>query len=647
MSLRHFLFAFHLLAVTVAAQSLDQTALSGRYGFVHLLTNVSTGGQVQNVRNLGGVITFDSTGGYSFQGELGNGAGSGSPITGTGSYSVEQNGFVRLTNPIVGSLILNCRVGIDADALLGASTESESGVHDFFVAVKLGDSADNGLLSGRYTGAAMALPGGSANAAKTAFLTMSPNGQGGFVNFDADGHAADQGETPIAENITTASYSVNADGSGTLQIGGDSVLLAGSRNIYVSANGNYVLGHSSDAGLRDAFVAVRAGDGFANDADFAGDFWAVDLFVNTPASSVESAVGGIRSNGSGTVSIAQRLALTQGSGAGAGDPYRGTLDFSGVNSYGVTATGTGFLRGLPAPGLTNFALGAPAPGAALSVEEVEQLSAAPNAFVGAQVFQTLPSYSVHGITFGIRFPVIESGSGMFLSPIGVLNAASFAPPTAPISGGALLSLFGSELADATIEAGSVPLPTQLGGVTVTVDGVPAPLFFVSPGQINIQTPFGVQGPTATISVSSNGTTSNAVTVPVATSSPGVFSAQQTGYGPGIVTHADFSLVTEQNPAAPGETVIVFMTGGGPLSPTFADGAAGPTNPLSLITDEAFEVRFAGEVGAISFAGAAPGFVGLYQVNVKVPEVIFTGPAVPMTIVTGNAFSDYVDIAVGF
>jgi len=647
MSFRHFLFAFHLLAVSVAAQSLDQTALSGRYGFVHLLTNVSTGGQVQNARNLGGVITFDSTGGYSFQGNLGNGAGSGSPITGTGSYSVEPNGFVRLTNPIVGSLILNCRLGVNAEALLGASTESESGVYDFFAAVKLGDAGGNGLLSGRYTGSALALPGGTAASAKTAFFTMSPNSQGGFINFDADGHAANQGDAPIAENITSASYSVNADGTGSLQIGTGSALLTGSRSIYVSANGHYVLGHSSDPGLRDAFVAVRAGDGFANDTDFAGNFWLADFFINAPENNVESGVGGIRSNGSGTVSIAQRLALTQGGAASEGGVFRRTIDYSGVNSYGVTATGTGFLRGLPAPGLTNFALGAPAAAASLSGEGAGQLAAAPNAFVSAQVFQTAPFYGVHGLTFGIRLPVLESGSGVFLSPIGVLNAASFAPPTAPISGGALLSLFGSGLANSTVEAGSVPLPTQLGGVTVTVDGVPAPLFFVSPGQINIQTPFGVQGPTATIAVSSSGSTSNAVTVPVANSSPAVFSAQQTGYGPGIVTHADFSLVTEQNPAAPGEVVIVFLTGGGPVSPTFADGAAGPVNPLSLMTDPELEVRFAGEVSAISFAGAAPGFVGLYQINVQVPEVIFTGPAVPLAIRTSNAFSDYVDVAVGF
>ena len=641
MTIRHCFIALVLFACAAAAQPLDQTSLSGRYGFVHLLTNVGASGQVQNARNLGGILTFDSTGGYTFQGSLGNGAGAGSPLTGTGSYSVEPNGFVRLSNPIDGSLILNCRLGIAAEALLGTSTDGATGSHDFFAAVKLANgSVDSSLLSGRYTGSMVALPNGSAAAAKTALLTMNANGQGGFVNFGADGHASDQADIPLAENVTTASYTVNADGAGTLSVGQDSTLLAGNRTIYVSANGNYVLGHSGDAGMRDVLVAIRNGGGFARDADFEGNFWSTDFFINSQVSNVETGVGGIRSDGAGTVSIAQRQNLTQGT------RFRGVFNFGGVNSYGVTANGTGFLRGLPRPGLTNFALGAPA-GAALTAEGAEQLNAAPNAFVGAQVFQTLETYSVHGITFGIRLPVIESTGGVFLSPIGVLNAASFAPPTAPISGGTLLSLFGSGLAGSTMEAGSVPLPTQLGGVTVTVDGVPAPLFFVSPGQINIQTPFAVQGPTATIAVANGGNVSNSVTVPVTDSSPGIFSARQTGFGPAIITHADFRLVTEAQPAAPGEVVIVFLTGAGPVSPSFPDGTAGPVNPLSVTTDQQLAVQFDGENGRILFSGAAPGFVGLYQINVEVPQVTLTGPSVAVAILTSDAFSDFVDLAVGF
>ena len=65
-----------------------------------------------------------------------------------------------------------------------------------------------------------------------------------------------------------------------------------------------------------------------------------------------------------------------------------------------------------------------------------------------------------------------------------------------------------------------------------------------------------------------------------------------------------------------------------------------------MVDQNLQVLFDGEAGSISFAGAAPGFVGLYQINVAVPTTTFTGPAVPLQIVTTNAFVDFVDIAIG-
>ncbi|MBI1354720.1 MAG: hypothetical protein GC160_10260 [Acidobacteria bacterium] len=630
-----------LLASIAGAQTLDQTVLNGRYGFVHLSTEVNASGSVSNARNLGGVITFNGAGTFSFQGTLAAGAGSGSAATGNGTYTVSPNGFVTLTNPTDGSLTLNGRIGVNAEALLGASTEAALSGYDFFAAVKLADAGgNNASISGAYTGAMVALPNGSAAAARTALLTMQPNGVGGFNSFAADGHSAAQGETPLAETISGASYSINADGTGSLQVSQGSSLLQGQRTLYVSANGNYVLGHSPDAGLRDVLVAIRNVSGAAGDGDLAGNFWLLDLTINPDAASVESAVGAVRSNAAGTVSLAERLRLVQGA------TYKGVLDFTGVNSYGLTPGGTGFLRGFPQPGVTNFAIGAPAT-IALSPESPEQVAAAPNALVAAQVVQTADVYGRHGLSFGIRLPQIPAAGDVFLSPIGVLNAASFAPPTAPISGGALLSLFGEGLANSTTQAQVTPLPKQLDGVSVTVNGIPAPLFFVSPGQINLQTPFAVQGSQATVQVTNNGQASNAVTVPVANSSPGIFSVQQTGYGPGIITHADFSLVTEQNPASPGEVVIVFLTGMGPLSPSFPDGEAGPSNPLSFTTDETLQVQFDGEAGDVLFSGAAPGFVGLYQLNVRIPTTTFAGPAVAVAILTGNAFTDYVDLAIGF
>ena len=148
-------------------------------------------------------------------------------------------------------------------------------------------------------------------------------------------------------------------------------------------------------------------------------------------------------------------------------------------------------------------------------------------------------------------------------------------------------------------------------------------------------------------VNNNGELSNGVVVPVEASSPGIFSVEETGIGPGVLTHADFKPITEANPALPGERIIIFVTGVGALNPPIADGSPGPADPLSFTTDPNVAVLFGGEEGRIFFSGAAPFFVGLYQINVTIPDTVFPGPAVPVAIATSNAFSDFVDVTIGF
>jgi uncharacterized protein (TIGR03437 family) len=615
----------------LSGQTLGNGAVTGRYGFVHYWVDVTESGFANSAQNLGGVAVFNGNGGYTFQGQLGLGAGAASAAAGTGSYSVSSSGFLTLSSPIGSGVTINGRVGNQADVLLGSSTEGPANVYDLFVAVKLPDSGPgNGLLSGSYTGGALWLPNGSDLAIKTALVSMTPNGSGGFTALSADGHAADQGDTPLEQSIAGATYSVAGNGTGTLSLGSSSTLFQGSKSIYVSATGNYVVGHSTEAGVRDVFVAIRNLGSGATNGSFSGGYWMVDLLADRGASRYNAAIGALSSNGAGTVSIAQRLKVA------------GLLDFSGVNSYGVTGDGTGFLRGLPAPNLTNFALGAPGARPAVTEEGVEQAASA-NGFVAAEVFQTREFYDVHGISVGVKLPAL-SGGGVFLSPLGVVNAASFAPPTHPISPGSMISLFGTGMAAQLGVPGAVPLPTQFNGVSVTVDGIPAPIFFVSPNQINLQTPFAVQGPTADVVVTNAGQVSNTVQVPVAATSPGVFSVQQTGFGPGIITHADFSLVTAQNPARLGEVLILFLTGMGAVNPAFPDGAIAPVSPLSLTVERNVQVLFGGVAGEVQFSGAAPNFVGLYQLNVRVPTTGFTG-TVGVAVQTSNAFSDFVDIVV--
>jgi uncharacterized protein (TIGR03437 family) len=181
-------------------------------------------------------------------------------------------------------------------------------------------------------------------------------------------------------------------------------------------------------------------------------------------------------------------------------------------------------------------------------------------------------------------------------------------------------------------------------VTVTVNGKASPIYFVSAGQINFLVPYATTGSTATIAVQNNGANSNTVTVPLAATSPGVYTLDQSGSGPGAILHADFSLVNASNPATAGETVLVYLTGMGTVNPSVSDGTAG--TPTTLYRSNAdVGVLVAGKPAAVSFNGLAPGFPGLYQLNVTLPSPLGASGNVPLVIQTNNAYHDQVDIPV--
>ena len=619
-----------LLPVAATSQGLDNSSLTGEYHFVHLLASVGADGRATDARNLGGSITFDGSGGYTFQGRLGQGNGVPEASEGAGTYSVQSTAFATLTNPIENGLQINARIGAASEVVLGTSTEATDSSYDIFVAVKAPDGGiSNGTLTGAYSGASMVFPNGSDSALTTAFLRLTASGSGAFSEASAIGHGVNAQDVNVEQDITNATYALNGDGTGTASFGTSASLVTGDRDIFVSAGGNYLIGFSTGAGRREIVLAVKNFSSLATDATWNGSYWLAEILVEVGinveglVNSYTSATGALRANGNGAAPLSQRQNFDNL-----------PLDFGAIQFYRVDSDSTGILGPFLDALITNVAIGAPSGGQ-------------PGGFVGAQVRAQNDRSQQHGIFFGIRMPDI-SGNGVFLSPLGVVNAASFAPPTYPVSGGTLISLFGSGLAPSVEQAQATPLPTSLGGVSVTINGIAAPLLFVSGGQVNLQVPFATSGTLATISVNNNGVLSNDVTVPVAQSSPGIFSVQGTGFGPGTVVHADFSLVSETLPATPGETVVIFLTGLGPLNPSIADGAPGPSvEPFSRTSNTGIQVLFEGEAGTVLFSGAAPGFVGLYQINVTIPNPTVTGTAVPIAIFSGNAFSCFTDIAIGF
>lgn len=186
----------------------------------------------------------------------------------------------------------------------------------------------------------------------------------------------------------------------------------------------------------------------------------------------------------------------------------------------------------------------------------------------------------------------------------VLNAASFTTALAP---GGLVSIFGQGLAAGAGQAASLPLPTDLSGSSVTLNGAPLPLFYASPTQINAQLPTGAHG-IATLRVS---TASGSAETPVTIleTAPAIF--------PSGVLRADGTPVSNGPPVKPGDALVVYMTGLGAVDGAISTGVLAPASPL-LKVFAPVEVQF-GEISVTPlFAGLTPGFVGLYQVNVIVP-----------------------------
>jgi uncharacterized protein (TIGR03437 family) len=257
-------------------------------------------------------------------------------------------------------------------------------------------------------------------------------------------------------------------------------------------------------------------------------------------------------------------------------------------------------------------------------------------------FVNLSAYGAYqGVT--LTFTINMEGSvAPAISNDGVVHAASYLPKLAP---GGIATLFGTNLASETAQAGSLPLPRELGGVRVLVNGVAAPLFYVSPGQINFQTPFETAAGVAGVTVERGGVPSATVGAAVLADSPGIFTYQRTAeIADPVVVHADGAVVSPQNPARPGEVVVIYATGIGSLTNPPATGEGAPAEPLAVSAVEA-GVMVGNLTAEVLFAGLTPGYVGLLQINVQLPDVLPAGNVHSLVALFGSGASQRVDLAV--
>jgi uncharacterized protein (TIGR03437 family) len=214
-----------------------------------------------------------------------------------------------------------------------------------------------------------------------------------------------------------------------------------------------------------------------------------------------------------------------------------------------------------------------------------------------------------------------------LSAAGVTNAASFVTGLAP---GSISTIFGTGFTTAGIQtATSFPLPTEIGGVSVIVDGTAAPLLAVANvngiQQINFVAPWFLapsgSPPTTNVTVVVNGVSSITVWAPVLDYQPALYLLD--GKHAAAQHSADFSTITSQNPAKPGEVVVLYGTGLGLVQPAVATGAPAPSNPPATTVVNPV-VAIGGAQADVLFSGLAPGFANLYQLNVRMPQALPAG-----------------------
>lgn len=241
--------------------------------------------------------------------------------------------------------------------------------------------------------------------------------------------------------------------------------------------------------------------------------------------------------------------------------------------------------------------------------------------------------------------------GPTLPPNSMVNGASFRPAADPggaVAPGTIVAIFGSNLAGSVQQAMSVPLSTTLGDTSVTFNNVSAPLFFVSGGQVNAQVPFETPAGTVSVQVRRQSGTSTQQ-MAIAGVSPGIFTLPATGMGPAAILHADtFQIVTQSAPARPSEFLLIFCTGLGPVDPPVPSGHAAPSaEPLARTVRSTSVLVNIGNPpmpAQVFFSGLAPGFVGLYQINVQLPAAPPRGTQ-PIQIVVNNVPSNSATIEI--
>ncbi|MBI3696887.1 MAG: SBBP repeat-containing protein [Acidobacteria bacterium] len=497
-------------------------------------------------------------------------------------------------------------------------------------------------------------------------LAIASDGTGIYVVGSVEGALPGQTAATLADDAFVRKYDANGVEQWTRQFGtGDQEQAYG---VAVDASGIYVAGRTNGSLVQPA----QNTDVFLRKYDASGNVVWTRQFGGTGADYANA----VAVNASGVYVAGQGRLPGQTFSGGLWDAFVAKFDLAGApqwtrqfgddsddNAFGVTVNSTGVtVVGITGalPGQTNLGgwdvfvrrydvNGAETGTVQLGTNSHDYAYGVASDGLAVYVCGYFSGFNPNQTALGgndayvLKFPNPPD-----VSPGGVVNNASFAPSPAPLAPGSIAAVFGSNLNDGSVVLASSfgpdrKLVTTLGGSSATINNVPAAMFYSTSGQLGVQIPFETAGQTsATIRVTVGGQTSVPRTFAIDALAPGIFTVTSDGRGTAAVLHQDgVTPVTAQNPVKPNEIVVFFATGLGVLSPPLGTGEPSVGNRTATPT-----VTIDGASAEILFSGAAPGFVGLNQINLRIPANTRTAGNIPVVLTVGGKQSNAVTIPVG-
>ena len=588
--------------------------------FLHLTAKGGIGEAIGAI----GIAAFDGAGKYSFSGQITDSKTGTNSASKTGTYAVAANGFLRIASIASSGAVAYGGVGgVGPSAFTASATENPSPVFDLIVGVPIG-SVSNASLKGAYNAVYLNFPQAAVGQTRQAYMPLAADGAGGFGAVTATGSASDNASL-TTQALASVTYSLSGT-TGTINFGAAAAnqLIGGTQSFFVSADGNLVVGGSPggyDLLLASPAISPVSGTAFQGFYYLGGLEADNSVYTGEGQSLPDAFYGSVNSTGQGKYTSHLRL---NSNGFSVEDLTSGWQ--SSVQNNGSFTPGDGDQYWLGANGQVVLA-------------------------IGMGNFYSIVA-GLHAVNYTALYPKTD----VFLNPLGIVNAASFAPATNPVAPQEMVTLFGSNLSSGT-----------LSNTRVLVNGVAAPVLAVSPTQITMLVPSGATPDLtayASFEVQNNGAvcptpappgsqcpTSKIVTMYTNYTAPGVFSLAENGFGPAAAEGAGYSVIDAKNPASPGSIPMLFLTGMGSVTPSLADGVpSSPTgNPLNLLdiyNESALYVYFDGDASQnIPFAGVVPGYAaGLYQINAQIPCNVSSGDDF-VDILTPDAEAEQVTVNV--